>query len=95
MSLTAEADSLPTDEKELLDDDGVVGFHSSRSNGLSVHARIDSSGYVLLHWESDDDRKGHAALFDVKFGKKTRRAATQWRDKLSSSLTTWSPLHLL
>ena len=40
--LTAEADSLPTDEKELLDVYGLVGCHSSRSNGLSVHARIDS-----------------------------------------------------
>ena len=41
--LTAEADSLPTDEKELLDDYGLVGCHSSRSNDMSVHARIDSS----------------------------------------------------
>ena len=46
--LTAEADSLPTDEKELLDDNGLVGCHSSRSNDLSVHARIDSSGYIRL-----------------------------------------------
>ena len=46
--LTAEADSLPTDEKELLDDDGLVGCHSCRSNDLSVHARIDSSGYIRL-----------------------------------------------
>ena len=30
--LTAKADSLPTDEKELLDDYGMVGCHSSRSN---------------------------------------------------------------
>ena len=31
--LTAKADILPTDEKELLDDYGLVGCHSSRSNG--------------------------------------------------------------
>ena len=54
--LTAEADSLPTDEKELHDDYGLVGCHSSRSNDLSVHTTIDSSGYFRLLWESDDDR---------------------------------------
>ena len=32
--LTAEADSLPTDEKMLLDDYGLVRCHSSRSNDL-------------------------------------------------------------
>ena len=36
--LTAEADSLPIDEKKLLEDCGVVGCHSSKSNDLSVHA---------------------------------------------------------
>ena len=50
MILTAEADSLPTDAKELLNDYGFVGCHSSKSNDLSVHARINSSGYIrLLH----------------------------------------------
>ena len=38
--LTAEADSLPTDEKKLLDDCGLVRCHSSRSNGPLVHVRI-------------------------------------------------------
>ena len=32
--LTAEADSLPTDEKELFHDSGLVGCHSGRSNDL-------------------------------------------------------------
>ena len=41
--LMTEADSLLTDEKELLDDHGLVGCPSSRNNDLSVHARIDSS----------------------------------------------------
>ena len=63
--LTSEADSLPLDEKELLDDRGLVGCHSSTSNDLSIHARIDSSGYIRLLWESDDDR----TIFEVKFGK--------------------------
>ena len=44
--LRAEADSLPTDEKELLDAYGLVGCHSSRSNGLSVHARMDTLQYL-------------------------------------------------
>ena len=38
--LTAEADSLPTDARQLFDDYGLVGCHSSRCNDLSVHARI-------------------------------------------------------
>ena len=75
--LTAKADSLPTDKKELLDDYGLVGCHSSRYNDLSVHARIDSSEHVRLSWESDDDRKGHAAIFEVMFGKRSKKAVTQ------------------
>ena len=68
--LTAEADSSPTDAMELLNDCGFVGCHSSRGNDLSVHARIDSSGYSRLLWELDvDDRNGLAAIFEVKFGK--------------------------
>ena len=78
--LTAEADSLATDEEKLLYDYGLVGCHSSRSNYLSVHAKIDSSGYVSLLCESDDDTKGYAAIFEVKFGKKTKRAATESRE---------------
>ena len=42
--LTAEADSLPTDDKELLEDYGLVECHSRRSNDLSVHARIPETG---------------------------------------------------
>ena len=40
-----------------------------------VRARIDSSRYVRLLRESDDDRNGHAAIFEVKFGVKTERTA--------------------
>ena len=73
--VTAEADCLPTDEKELLEDYGLVGCHSSRSNDLSVHARIDSTGYVGLLWESskDDDKNTHAAIFEVKFVKRQKK----------------------
>ena len=59
VTLTAEADSFPTDENEFLDDYGMVGCYSSRSEDLPVHARIHSSRYVPSLWESDDDRKGH------------------------------------
>ena len=50
--LTAEADSLPTDARQLFEDHGLVGCLSSKSDDLSVHARIDSTGYVRLLWES-------------------------------------------
>ena len=65
--LTSEADSLPTDDKKLLEDCGLVGCHSSRSIDLSVHARIDSTGYVRLLWESseEEDKNSHAAIFGI------------------------------
>ena len=76
-------------KKRSLDDYGLVGCHSSRSNDLSVHARIDSSGHVRLLWESDDDKKGHAAIFEVKFGKRSRKAVThmpQARERTAEQL---------
>ena len=68
MIWTAQVDSRPTDEKELREDYGLVGCHSSRSNDLSVHARFDSTGYVRLLWESTekDDKNTQAAIFDNK-----------------------------
>ena len=48
--MTAEAHSAPTDAIQLFEDHGLVGCHSSRSDDLSVHARIDSTGYVRLLW---------------------------------------------
>ena len=86
MILTGEAESLPEDEKEVLDDYGLVGCHSSRRNDLSVHARTESSGYVRLVREPDDDKKGHAAIFEVGFGKKTERAATESRERTAEQL---------
>ena len=73
-------------KKELLDDCGLVGCHSSRSNDLSVHARIYSSGYSRLLWGSDDGRNGHAAIFEVKFGKKTQRTTTESRERSDEQL---------
>ena len=72
MILTAEAVSLSTDAKHLLEDYGLVGCQSTKGNFLSVHARIDSTGYVRLLWESKDeeDKGSRAAIFLVKFGNK-------------------------
>ena len=77
-------------KKRSLDDFGLVGCHSSRSKDLSVHARIDSSGHVRLLWESDDDKKGHAAIFEVKFGKRSRKAVAhmpQARERTAEQLS--------
>ena len=72
MILTAEADSLSADARQLLEDCGLVGCHSSTSNDLSVHARIDSTGYVRPLLESCEENT-HAAMFEMKFVKKGRR----------------------
>ena len=78
VTLTAEADSLPTDENELLDDCGLVGCFSSRSEDLPVHARIHSSGYVPFLWESDDDRKRHVLhSLTSSLAQRQKSAATQ------------------
>ena len=81
MILTAEADSLPTDARELLHGYGLVGCHSSRTNDLSVHARIIHQKKIDL-WESNDGRNGHAAIFEVKIGKLTKRAREQSAEQL-------------
>ena len=83
VTLTAEADSLLTDARQLVEDNGFVGCHSSRSNDLSVHARIDSTGYVRLLWESseEDDKNTHAAIFEVKFGTMAEEATTDSRER--------------
>ena len=88
--LTAEADSLSTDAKQFLQDYGMVGCHSSRSNDLSVHARTDSTGYVRILWESsdEDDKNTHAAIFEVKFGKKAEEAITDSRERTADTLST-------
>ena len=36
--------------------------------------------------ESDDDRNGHAAIFEVKFGKKTERAVRESRERSAEQL---------
>ena len=86
--LTSEADSLPTDEKKLLDDYGLTGCNSSRSNDLSVHARIHSSGHVRLSWEpkENDDKHGHAAIFEETFGKIKTGVTTDSRVRTAESL---------
>ena len=96
MILTAEADSLSTDAKQLLEDYGLVGCHSNNGNYLSVHARIDSTGSVRILWESNDeeDKGSHAAIFEVKFGKKRRKDHSPIRvsGQLRRSSVIWSLL---
>ena len=89
MILTAEADSLSTDAKQLHEDIVLVRCHSSRSNDLSVHARSDATGYVRLLWESseEDDKNTHAAIFEVKFGKKAEEAITDSRERTADTLS--------
>ena len=84
--LTAEADSIPADANKLHTDCGLVGCPPSSSNDLSVHARIKSLGYIRLLWESDDDRNGHAAIFEVKFGKTSVRAVRESRERSAEEL---------
>ena len=82
------ADNRPTDAKQLFEDYGLVGCHSSRSNDLSVHAKIDSTSYVRLLWESieEDNEFSHAAIFEVKFGKKPEGAITDSRGRTAGAL---------
>ena len=86
--LTAEADSLSTDAKQLLEDCGLVGCQSNRGNYLSVHARTDSTGYVRLLWESseEEDNHSHAAIFDAIFGKKAEGSITDSREVTADTL---------
>ena len=65
MILTAEAVSLSKDAKHLLEDYGLVGCQSTKGNFMSVHERMDSTGYARLLWDSNDeeDEGSHAAIF--------------------------------
>ena len=80
----------------MFEDYGLVGCHSGRSNGLSVHERIDSRGDVRLLWESseEDDKCTHAAIFEVKFGKKQKnRSQIRASEQLIRILMTLGLLH--
>ena len=59
----------------------LVGCHSSRRNNLSVHARIDSTGYVRILWESSEEE-------DKKFGKKAEGVTTDSRERTADTLFT-------
>ena len=39
-----------------------------------------------FHGKSDDDRNGHAAMFEVKFGKRTERTTTESRERSAEQL---------
>ena len=54
---------------------------------LSVRARINSSGFFRRSRESDDDNRcGHAAIFEVKFVKTSERAVKESRERSSEQL---------
>ena len=55
MILTAEADNLPANSRQPLEDCGLVGCHSAKNNYLSTHGRMNSTGYVGLLWESNEE----------------------------------------
>ena len=67
--LSTEADKMPTDTRQSLEDYGLMGCHSARGDDLSVHARFDSTWYVRLLWESNGEANefSHAAIIEVKF----------------------------
>ena len=64
-----------------------MGCHSNRRIDLSVHARIDYTGYVHLLWESigEENEFSHAAIFDVKFGRKSDRVITDSRGRTADA----------
>ena len=62
-----------------------MGCHSSRTNDLSVHARIIHQNMFDLR-ESNDGRNGHAAIFEVKIGKLMKRARQRSAEKLVDDL---------
>ena len=90
MILTAEADSLQTDARQLLEDYGLVGCQSARCNYLSANARIISTGYVPLLWESNfgEDKGSHAAIFEVKFGRRSEGSLTDSREQTADTLSS-------
>ena len=67
-----------------------MGCHSSLSDDLSVHARIDSTGHVRLLWESseEDNKCTHAPIFEKKFGKKVEDATKNSRERTARTLFT-------
>ena len=71
VTLTAEADSLSTDARQLVEDNGLVGCHPSRSNDLSVRARIDfQKGTQQVHHFKVDVIAGDANAAAYKYKKK-------------------------
>ena len=96
VTVTAEADSLSTDAKQSLEDHGLVGCHSNKVNYLSVHARINSTGYVRLLWESneEEDKGSHAAIF-CEFCQRRRKDQSLIRvsGRLIRFSLIWSLLH--
>ena len=84
--LTAETDCFPTDAKQLREEYFLLECHSSRSNDLSVHARVDTTKKHRLLWESikENDKYPHAECFEVKFGEHLKNNHLYARPNCSS-----------
>ena len=79
---------MPTDTRQLLEDYGLVGCHSARSNDLSVYAKIDSTGCVRLLLASIGEANdfSYAAIFEVELGPKSERALADLREQTADTL---------
>ena len=56
---------------------------------LAVLARIDSTEYVRLLWEpneEEEDKGPQAAIFEVNFGKKAEGSFTDSRERTADTL---------
>ena len=65
--LTAEAGTLPMDQKKLKKKFGLTGAHSQEEY-LACHARVGTTGSVEKIWESDPTSTSTAAIFEIVFG---------------------------
>ena len=99
--LTAEADSSPIDQKELLDDYGLVGCHSSRSNDLSYQStpELIPQDMFAFHGNKRMTKRDMLQSLRSSLAKDQRRQLHNCHglvsERLSISLTTWSLLHQL
>ena len=72
----------------MLEDYGLVGCHSARSNDLSIRANFDSTGCVRLRWQSigEENEFSYAAIFEVKIGQKSERTLADLRGQTADTL---------
>ena len=75
------------------DDYGFVGCQSSRSNDMSVHARIDTSGNIAFYGnQMMTEIEMQQSLMSSLAKRQREQPQNRASDRLSSSLTLWSLL---